>query len=150
MLGDVYIWDKAPRTNKFLYQLIPIQTIVRPVFVVNSFWRNGNDEYNVLHPSSLDSFYVLDIKYFDRSGMVEENDTEDIDHTLETTEGQLQYLLNEQTEKSLLFCRENNNGRGADTEDESQLKESQGNLFEEVLENESSFEDDTSSCNESS
>ena len=46
------------------YDIVPDQSIMRPVFVIPIF----RDGYNLLNPTYLDRFIVLDRKYFDRSG----------------------------------------------------------------------------------
>ena len=64
-LGDVYQWaSKLQRNISMDYDIVPVQSIMRPVFVIPIF----RDGYNLLNPTYLDRFIVLDRKYFDRSG----------------------------------------------------------------------------------
>jgi len=166
MLGDAYVWDKVAggpaRRNKFVYQLIPIQTIVRPVFVANRFWCTANDEYNVLRPNSAeDLFYVLDRKFFDRSGW-EQLTTSESNFgysSLETTEEQRKYLISEQTEKSLLFSNTgdeevnaNHRRRGKNTKRTRSVLESEEGEESDESEggsNECSSEEDQASLSDS-
>ena len=138
MLGDVYVWDREVgpkgRGSRFIYQLIPIQTIVRPVFVANRFWSTDKDEYNVLRPNIADIFHVLDRKFFDRSGWEQLTTTtaSKDGHSLETTEELRNYLISEQTERSLLFSKHSRRsntkqiGRSQDEFSESEEAGSEG------------------------
>ena len=64
-LGDVYQWASKLKQNISMdYDIVPVQSIMRPLFVIPIF----RDGYNLLNPTYLDRFIVLDRKYFDRSG----------------------------------------------------------------------------------
>ena len=51
------------------YDIVPVQSIMRPLFVIPIF----RDGYNLLNPNYLDRFIVLDRKYCDRSGWDRDN-----------------------------------------------------------------------------
>ena len=69
-LGDVYQWASKLKQNISMdYDIVPVQSIMRPLFVIPIF----RDGYNLLNPNYLDRFIVLDRKYFDRSGWDRDN-----------------------------------------------------------------------------
>lgn len=65
ILGDTYEFAADP-TNvmQFNFDIVPVQSIVRPAFVVPVFTKG----YNQLNHSASDRFRVLDRMFFDRSG----------------------------------------------------------------------------------
>ena len=64
-LGTLFQWAADPRRNtSFLYRIIPVESILRPAFVVPVLSNN----YNANNPHINDKFFMLDRKYFDRSG----------------------------------------------------------------------------------
>ena len=66
-LGKKFEWAANPDDNQhFKYQFIPVESvdsILRPAFVVPQY----HTSYRVNRPNSIDKFYMLDCKYFDRS-----------------------------------------------------------------------------------
>ena len=98
-LGDVYQWTrKHHNATGFEYDIVPVQAIIRPAFVVPVL----RDGYNGLHSSYIDRFIVLDRKYFDRSGW----DTNSQSYTIfNNVDDQQRYVNENQTEAMRLMTR---------------------------------------------
>jgi len=87
-LGDLYEW--ASLNGTYSYDIVPVQTVLRPAFVIPIF-RKG---YNLLSPSHLDRFVALDRKFFDRSGWDMTNNATTVFHN---TADQIMFLKSNQT-----------------------------------------------------
>jgi len=87
-LGELYEW--ASQNGAYSYDIVPVQTILRPAFVIPIF-RKG---YNLLSPSHIDRFVVLDRKFFDRSGWDVTNNATTAFHS---TADQIMFLQSNQT-----------------------------------------------------
>ena len=116
-LADVYQWaSKQRNATMFDYDIVPVQAIVRPAFVVPVL----RDGYNGLHSSYIDRFIVLDRKYFDRSGW----DTNSQSYTIfNNVDDQQRYVNENQTEAMRLMNRrqslQEEEGSDVEHEDES-------------------------------
>jgi len=67
ILGDIYEFASEPdNRNVFRFDIVSVQSILRPAFVVPVFRKS----YNPLSHSAEDRFWVLDRRFFDRSGWV--------------------------------------------------------------------------------
>lgn len=116
-LGDVYQWaSKQRNATVFDYDIVPVQAIVRPAFVVPVL----RDGYNGLHSSYIDRFIVLDRKYFDRSGW----DTNSQSYTIfNNVDDQQRYVNENQTAAMRLMNRrqslQEEEGSDVEHEDES-------------------------------
>ena len=81
-LGVQYQWAGNPtKANQFLYDIITVQMVLRPVMVIPSITRLTKTsknklqpekllslQYNPLEPSVQDRFHFIDRHFFDRSG----------------------------------------------------------------------------------
>ena len=118
-LGDVYQWaSKQRNATVFDYDIVPVQAIVRPAFVVPVF----RDGYNGLHSSYIDRFIVLDRKYFDRSGW----DTNSQSYTIfNNVDDQQRYVNENQTAAMRLMSRRQSlqEEEGSDVEHEEESDE---------------------------
>jgi len=89
-LGKRFQWAcHSKAKTKFRYHLIPVEAILRPVFVVPEV----RDSYNRNKPKSDDVFYMLDRVFFDRSGWRGESDVIMEEFEAETAEDERGYLL---------------------------------------------------------
>ena len=88
-LGTLFQWAADPRRNtSFLYRIIPVESILRPAFVVPVI----NNNYNANNPHINDKFFMLDRKYFDRSGWWTNNSFEGHEEFLNTLQEQQRYF----------------------------------------------------------
>ena len=66
-LGSKYMWAANPSNpNEFKYQFVPVETILRPVMVIPEYSKGKLIDIN--RPKRSDRFYMIDRKFFDRSG----------------------------------------------------------------------------------
>ena len=66
-LGKAFKWAADPNNDRlFKYHIIPVDSIVRPVFVIPEL--SEQYVYNDNKPNARNVFYVIDRPYFDRSG----------------------------------------------------------------------------------
>jgi len=90
LLGDIYAFASEPEDrNQFRFDIVTVQSILRPVFVVPVFRKS----YNPLSHSHDDRFWVLDRKFFDRSGW----ETKMVAENLNTVDKQGEYIARHQT-----------------------------------------------------
>ena len=90
ILGKRFQWAcQSKSKTKFSYHLIPVEAIIRPVFVVPEV----RDSYNRNKPKIDDVFYMLDRVFFDRSGWRGESDVIMEEFEAETAEDERGYLL---------------------------------------------------------
>ena len=89
-LGKRFQWAcHSKAKTKFRYHLIPVEAILRPVFVVPEV----RDSYNRNKPKSDDVFYMLDRVFFDKSGWRGESDVIMEEFEAETAEDERDYLF---------------------------------------------------------
>lgn len=124
ILGDLYMWT-AGDTYQFYYDIVSVQCIMRPVFVV-PLLREG---YNQLNPSHLDRFVALDRSFFDRSGWEIENNS---GIRFEGPEDQEAFMLNQQTDARLFTkassTQNNEEEKTGDDDYDSGVEESDDDL----------------------
>jgi len=88
-LGEKYMWAADPNNpNEFKYLFVPVETILRPVMVIPEYGRGKLIDIN--RPKRTDRFYMIDRKFFDRSGWPVDNLSEANDFI--TEENQVDYL----------------------------------------------------------
>jgi len=88
-LGEKYMWAADPNNpNEFKYLFVPVETILRPVMVIPEYGRGKLIDIN--RPKRTDRFYMIDRKFFDRSGWPVDNLSEANDFI--TDENQVDYL----------------------------------------------------------
>jgi len=91
ILGEIYEFASDPEDrNQFRFDIVTVQSILRPAFVVPVFRKS----YNPLSHSIDDRFWVLDRKFFDRSGW---ETSPDVREYLNTANKQSEYINNHQT-----------------------------------------------------
>ena len=92
-IGACYTWAHAEENDKiFSYDVITIQSIVRPAFVVPDFSNHSN----LTNSHYGDIYYVLDRIYFDRSGWEVPRALNNVDY-VHTLEQQNAYIIANQT-----------------------------------------------------
>jgi len=97
-LGNIYEFASDPNDkNLFRFDIITIQSILRPAFVVPVFRQS----YNPLSHSSEDRFWVLDRSFFDRSGWETRKPSSE-DEDLNTAIKQKEYIKRHQTANRIL------------------------------------------------
>jgi len=75
ILGDIYQYASEPgHRTEFKFDIVPVQAILRPAFVVPVF----REAYNTTHSKPEDKFWVLDRKFFDRSGWASDFDANEL------------------------------------------------------------------------
>jgi len=90
LLGKPFQWACHPRIRtKFNFHLIPVEAILRPVFVVPEV----SESYNRNKPKFDDVFYMLDRVFFDRSGWNGEIDVIMEEFEAQTADDERDYLL---------------------------------------------------------
>ena len=131
-LGKRFDWAcHSKAKTKFRFHLIPVEAILRPVFVVPEV----RDSYNRNKPKSDDVFYMLDRVFFDRSGWRGESDVIMEEFEAETAEDERDYLLqrslgNLQIRKSTTLTDLANGRADVDVdEDESNQIEEERNIY---------------------
>ena len=92
-IGDSYQWASTdPQRKAFSYDIITVQSILRPAFVIPDV-RN----VKLTEAAYNDLFYVLDRKFFDRSGWEIRSHTLNENDYVHTREQQNDYILAKQT-----------------------------------------------------
>jgi len=117
ILGDIYEFASEPdNRNVFRFDIVSVQSILRPAFVVPVFRKS----YNPLSHSAEDRFWVLDRRFFDRSGWVTKAN-EDLDS---------EYIKIHQTANRILQSDEyylDNNIIGRSPDEDADLSEEEYN-----------------------
>ena len=92
-IGDSYQWASTdPQRKPFSYDIITVQSILRPAFVIPDV-RN----VKLTEAAYNDLFYVLDRKFFDRSGWEIRSHTLNENDYVHNMEQQNDYILAKQT-----------------------------------------------------
>jgi len=92
MLGDTYQFAGDPENKShFNFDIVPVQSIIRPAFVVPIFTK----EYNPVCHKGSDRFRVLDRMFFDRSGW--QSNADCLNDRLETAAQRESYIVENQT-----------------------------------------------------
>ena len=132
ILGKRFQWAcQSKSKTKFSYHLIPVEAIIRPVFVVPEV----RDSYNRNKPKIDDVFYMLDRVFFDRSGWRGESDVIMEEFEADTAEDERDYLFqrslgNLQIRKSTTLTDLANGEADVDVdEDESNQIEEERNIY---------------------
>jgi len=98
-MGEIYEFASEPNdTNMFRFDIVTVQSILRPAFVVPVFRKS----YNPLSHSAEDRFWVLDRRFFDRSGW----ETNTFENDLNTPHKQREYITNHQTANRILRSKD--------------------------------------------
>ena len=128
-IGKKFEWAANPdNDHQFKYQFIPVESILRPSFVVPQCHPN----YRVNRPNFNDKFYMLDRKYFDRCSEWRERYL--LDPNFITSPEEAEELINRNLDR--LQCQNNN------VTENSTRKLSSNNAAKETLHEESEEEDD--------
>ena len=99
-LGKIFEWAADPdNKHNFRYHVVPVESILRPWFVVPKIHRH----YRTNRPSFHDFFYMLDSKFFDRCS--DWNDQNSFPDNFVATKEQVESLLDENMSR---LCYRNN------------------------------------------
>jgi hypothetical protein len=116
VLGDTYQFAADPANKtQFNYDIVPVQSIIRPAFVVPVFTL---EPYSPISNRASDRFRVLDRMFFDRSGWQE---NESPLNELETAEQRDSYIKKHQTGNRILKNSTNNTVYGYDDDDDNDM-----------------------------